>query len=186
MKNTIILILSLLVIGLGSYVIFDKVINKNDSSNENTSSSKTENSVSVVDAVNYKEGYLSVRLPKITGNTESINQINNKILNEVLPKTNTYSAAQEEVKGSINENSKIEYQYDIANNVLILQIYSSNISMPATNGGNFNTNYFYDILNDKELTLKEAADKIGYEIEYTEGPVLYGAFISDKKIIMSK
>ena len=38
MKNTIILILSLLVIGLGSYVIFDKVINKkvdNNSSAEN-------------------------------------------------------------------------------------------------------------------------------------------------------
>ena len=41
MKNTIILILSLLVIGLGSYVIFDKVINK---SADNGNSDKKENS----------------------------------------------------------------------------------------------------------------------------------------------
>lgn len=38
MKNTIILILSLLVIGLGSYVIFDKVIDKNNTNTTNNNS----------------------------------------------------------------------------------------------------------------------------------------------------
>ena len=53
MKNTIILILSLLVIGLGSYVIFDKVISKDKAENSvieattncNSSQQSTQNAV---------------------------------------------------------------------------------------------------------------------------------------------
>ena len=48
MKNTIIVILSLLVIGLSSYIIFDKVINKNDNKQEQQkldNSSETENTL---------------------------------------------------------------------------------------------------------------------------------------------
>ena len=43
MKNTIIIILSLLVIGLGSYFIFDKVINKEDSKTIENNSTATDN-----------------------------------------------------------------------------------------------------------------------------------------------
>lgn len=194
MKNTIILILSILVIGLGSYVIFDKVGNSNKTKQENNIVDKKDNndnipsnpsSISVSDAVNYKEGYfqlLNVKLPKIIGTSSTIEKINNSILNEIIPKTYFFDVCQEDVEGCIDSNSKVDYNYIIKNNVLAIEIYSSGIKAPATNSGNFTANYFYDISNDQQLSLKDAANKMDAEIEYVEGPVYDHMNISNNEI----
>ena len=60
--------------------------NNNNEENLNVPSAN----FTVEDAVNYTDAYyhlFKVRLPKVVGNTNTINELNYKILNEVLPMT---------------------------------------------------------------------------------------------------
>lgn len=154
----------------------ESINNKIKDTNKDIQSSKNEaDNISVADAVNYSDGYyqlFKVKLPKIVGNTKTIDELNAKILNEVLPKTYSDVAAHTEVKSAMDKGSMYDYKYIIKNNILIIYIYSSvpegGSVIPATGGGLESISYYYDITNDKILSIGEAAKALGLSLNGIE------------------
>ena len=133
---------------------------------ENVSSAN----ISVEDAINYTDNYyhlFKIKLPRIVGNTNTIKELNQKILNEVLPKTYTDIVMHAQVSESLDKGSTCEYKYIIKNNILVLYIYTSipegGTGIPASGDG-INSSYFYDIEHDKILTQSEAANKLSLSL----------------------
>ena len=167
---------------LGGYIIYDKIMTKPENNvvehnnsnetakeNQNSQTPVSSNTISVLDAVNYTDSYyklFKVKLPKIVGtNSQIISKLNDTILNEVLPRTYGHAVCHA-VMGNdcMNKGSTVDYNYIIKNNIVAIYIYSSvpdgAKAMPASGGGLFHYNYFYDITNDKTLSLGEAAEKM--------------------------
>lgn len=132
--------------------------------------------VSVVDALNYSDGYyklFKVKLPRIVGNTDTIEKLNLKILNEVLPLTyadvasHAMTADTENI--SMDKGSIYDYTYVIKNNILIIYIYSTvpegGSTIPATEAGLNRNTYYYDIINDEILTIGDVASKLKLSLD---------------------
>lgn len=181
-----IIILLIVALGVTYYLGFIKnkqgeVVLKNEktiSKSEKTESisndvdvSKT-NTISIIDAVNYTEGYYNlfkVKLPKIVGNTDTIVELNQKILNEVLPKTYEDVIAHAEIPESYNKGTTVEYKYIIKNDVLVLYIYSvipKDSVIPGRSGNpGIGVSYYYDVAKDKIITISEAANKLSLSLD---------------------
>ncbi len=156
---------------------------KQDSNNEISENSNAENinkvdvnissiNLSVEDAVNYTDAYyhiFKVRLPKVVGNTNTIKELNQKILNEVLPITYCDVASHTILSESLDKGSIYDYKYIIKDDILVINIYSSvpegGSLIPTSGGGLYSFSYFYDIANDKILTLSELASKLALSLE---------------------
>ncbi len=137
-----------------------------------TSTVKLTNSISIVDGVDYTDGYYKmfrVKLPKIVGNTKTINELNERILSEVLPRTYEPVAAHAIIEESLDKGIVYDYQYVIKNNVLVVYIYSSipegGSPMPSTGGGEYQFSYYYDIANDEILSLSDAVSKLSLSLD---------------------
>lgn len=159
-------IFTILTILLGGYIVYDKVITKPN----NNAESKSDDSISVSDAVNYTDTYYNlfkVKLPKIEGiNSKTVTEINEKILNDVLPRTYAHVICHAEGEDNcMDKGSTVNYSYAVKNNIVAIYVYSSvpngANAMSASGDGLFYYNYFYDISNDKVLNLGEAAEKMG-------------------------
>ena len=184
-NKTIVGILVLFVIStllLGGYIIYDKIITKPENNsveqnnsngiekgNQNSQTQVSNDTISVLDAVNYTDDYyklFKVKLPKIVGaNSQVLSKLNDTILNEVLPRTYGHAVCHAEMEDDcMNKGSTVDYSYIVKNNVVAIYIYSSvpdgANAMPASGNGLFYYNYFYDITNDKSLSLGEAAERM--------------------------
>ena len=142
---------------------------KDDKSNsDNSTNNIEERNIEVITAVNYVDEYYKkfyIKLPKITGNSETIVKLNNKILNEILPKTYSNPICHAEMEdGCMDKGSSVDYKYLIKDNIVIIYIYSyvptGGKLAPQSGNGLLNYNYFYDITNDKMLSLAEATDRL--------------------------
>ncbi len=172
----------ILTLAFGGYIVYNKVIAKPNSivaeqnnntenrDNQNEIKTDTSDSISILDAVNYTDSYYNlfkVKLPKITGvDSKTITELNETILNEVLPRTYAHAICHAEAEDDcMNKGSTVNYSYAIKNNIVAIYIYSSvpngANAMPASGDGLFYYNYFYDILNDKTLNLGDATEKMG-------------------------
>lgn len=159
-------------------------VKTNNSNNVAKSNNSETNDISVVDAVDYSDGYyqlFKIKLPKIIGNTETIDELNKKILNEVLPLTYADVACHAVTEDNLekygeptamDKGSIYDYKYIIKNNILVICIYSSvpegGSVIPATNGGLEYISYYYDIANDKILSMGEAARLLELNIKGLE------------------
>ncbi len=192
-STVIIIVLLAVIAGLCFYIACDKGLIFNDNNNneqidnnDNVNNETNDNTandgeignntnISVTDAVNYIDDYykeFKVKLPKIVGNSKNIDELNTKILNEVLPRTYSHPACRAQTNESsftcMDKGSTIDYLYLTKNNVLVLYIYSKvpegGTAMPASGGGLFKYTYFYDIENEKTLTMTEAAIKLNVDL----------------------
>jgi len=138
--------------------------------NEQTNNTAT---ITVEDAVNYVDGYyrlFKVKLPKVVGNTDTIEKLNLKILNEVLPFTYADVVCHAETdKTAMDKGSIYDYKYSIDNNILVIYVFSTvpegGSVIPATGGGLNYFSYHYDIINDKILSVGETAEILKLELE---------------------
>ena len=183
-KNVVIIILAILVLSLSGYVVYDKVINnsnpkvKDDESlTDNKESNKREsyeyvgNSFSGIIVDGWPEGeqrepgepeefVKKADIPKILIETEVTNKINEKIYND-------YSNAIKIIKGETTgrySSIKVTYDYTIVKDILFILVTES-FGGPRSGGETIHTGYYYDIANDKELTLEEVCTKINLSIE---------------------
>ena len=100
---------------------------------------------------------MDINVPKLTGNTKVTESINGKIQNNIY---------DNEIK-SLNSKVRsytVNYNYIIKNDIVLLDLVAST-SIFEGSGYTDRYNYFYDIKNDKELTLLEAMKKIGLSEE---------------------
>lgn len=90
-------------------------------------------------------GSICIKTPYINGETENIKKLNKKILEDLLSNSHSFVAVYPE--------SKINFNYTTITkeNVVIIQVYSDNY---------YRNLYYYDIKNDKELTLGQTAEKL--------------------------
>ena len=190
-KNNIIVtvLLVIIIIGLIGFILYDKVLKKdvninNTTSNveENNNKEEIQKEISIVDAVNYSYNFgnvdsnpkINVRLPKIEGDTKTVEELNKKILNEILPKTNMYTEEYYTIKGDTDSDkvyskgANVTYNYKIQNNVLVINIFDDVPEGSITAGLYIWCDYLYDIDNDRILSVKEAAQKLGLENDYNE------------------
>lgn len=190
-KNTgyivVIIILSLLVLGLGGFIVYDKVIsndepkitnndvkeNEEKDTNEvaDNKEIKIETAVDYVDD-HYKEFY--VKLPKVVGKGEKIDEFNKKILNEMLPKTISNPVCRAALNGEcMDKGATMNYKYLTKDNILIIYVYTEipedGMAAPQSGSGLYSGSFFYDIENDKILTADEIAKKFNLVIHDDEG-----------------
>jgi len=135
-------------------------------SNKSEASSLDKDAISVTDATSFTaDEVFKVTLPKINGNTKTIQTLNKQILNEALPRTYGYVTCRQNMQSCMNKGATIDYGYVIKNQVVALDVRSTipedGVPVPASGGGLFEYNYFYDITSDKLLKLGEAAQKMG-------------------------
>ena len=146
------------------------ILNNSQSAGK-TASDVSPTNITVEDAVNYTDGYyhlFKVRLPKVNGNTNIIKELNQKILDEVLPITYSDVASHAIISESLDKGSEYDYRYIIKDNILVIDVYSTipdgGSVVPASGGGLHEFSYYYDITNDKILTLSEASSKLSLSL----------------------
>ena len=174
----------------------EEIINNEETSNTTKSTEKIE----VVDAYVNVEGFgiykgKGIKIPKITGSSAVIKELNNKIMVSALKTTLNYKdsmmlqlASEDEVKKEITiEDSwassydcykgfNYSYKYYKKNDVLIINViydyeenhvvYNDAACWNATGkASNYDDYYFYDIKNDKILSFDEAAQKLNAKFD---------------------
>lgn len=143
---------------------------------------------------------LPVSAPQITSIKSGAKAINKKMLEKIILNaasiSSSYDLCQtEQNSDKQNENydcekSYIKYDYEIKNDIIAIDIETVHSYWPASGDGHFNDNYFYDIKNDKELSLKEALPLMGYtindlkQLNYTSFDQLVETECSDAKYII--
>ena len=146
-------------------------IRKLEGSAENDNTKQNWN-ISITDAVNFTDGYYNmfkIKLPKIVGNSKTIEELNTKILNEQFPKTYDCIIGKASVPEAYENGAITEYKHIIKNNVLVIYIYtgfpagSKVVGKSGTSGAN--GSYYYDIKNDKILSVGQAAKALEMKIE---------------------
>ena len=174
MKNTIIIILSILSIGLGSFIICDKFLFKTDTNKDITVEDNNENNSDTT--INYDELYESY-LNNLENNIENYNDTDNnliKINNEIYDYSYTVeiNKNKELILNYLSDNRKDKYNnYKISDNVVsMFVVKNGNAGMNSlyyinTNGEIYETNI--EDLDTKEL----ASKKLNYKniIYVTEG-----------------
>lgn len=125
------------------------------------------NDISVVDALNFSYQLFEFKLPKIVGNTTTIDELNKKMLDEMLPSAISEVAIHESMPEVLNKGARYNYEYIIKSNILVIYIYSSipegGTGLPKS--GAFMNSYYYDIAKDKILSLGEAAKVLGLKLD---------------------
>lgn len=202
---TIIVILSVLLVGSLGYITYDKLSDKQDNTNEvkndnkenkdnkdnkddktkddttkgdnKDSQTKDDKDNQVKTEVKVETSYtkkgtvkgpseseyenydveMDINVPKLTGNTKVTESINKKIQNNIYD--NEIKSLNSKVRGY-----SVNYNYIIKNDIVLLDLVAST-SIFEGSGYTDRYNYFYDIKNDKELTLLEAMKKIGLSEE---------------------
>lgn len=173
MKNVIITILAMLVLGLGGYLVYDKVIDKEEKSPIEEGNKEE---ITVVDAFSDSVTYpwpteqlgkeqgepdtitKKVKLPKIELETGTAKIINDKIYNKYKNEMSWFSDSY--VFGSDVNQVNVSYDYRIYKNVLFIFVDELNHNYRGS-GWNNHDIYYYDIESDKELTVDEICNRFG-------------------------
>lgn len=125
------------------------------------------NDITVVDALNFNYQLFEFKLPKIVGNTTTIDELNQKMLDEMLPSAISEVAMHESMSEVLNKGASYNYKYIIKSNILVIHIYSSipegGTGVPKS--GVFMNSYYYDIAKDKILSVGEAAKALGLKLD---------------------
>ena len=164
-KKLSLLIILLLI--LSGYVMYDlgSIIYRNVIKKDNI-----QEEVKVLDVAQYTDDYyrmFKVTLPMITSSKANAMKLNKKILDEVLPRTYgpvvAYALDEdlEEYERNASKGWITDYAYVIKNDVIAIYVKASvpegGKAIAASGDGLYQYNYFYDISNDKILTIGEAA-----------------------------
>lgn len=109
---------------------------------------------------------INVKIPMITSLKQGAVNLNKKIAGEVLKDTYNYIDGYNSNFISENETVDTTYKFEIKNDVIAIYVttigYRS--GFPGSGDGNCEYNYFYDIKNDKELSISQALPLMGYTI----------------------
>ena len=131
--TTLVIIFIILVLSLGGYLIYDKIINKEEKKNNVNNEVPENNQECVVDkVVSYVEENNGV--PYIT--LDNLDSVNEKIKEYYSSSNSTYS-----------------YEYSVKNNILF--IFLSKITPVAMDANVENEGIYIDLNNKKELTISE-------------------------------
>lgn len=155
---------------LGGYIFYDKVL-KNKS--ENPKNPETDKKDYVTDLINVKKEIkyngtclentsfitANVSLPKINIDKPNAKKLNNQIENEFKDIIDE-SKKDETNKAFINSS----YKSIVRDNIIYLDV-ERDLSIGCTSGGGFRKNYFYDIENDKILSMEEGFKEAGYSLD---------------------
>ena len=167
---TIIVILSVLLVGSLGYITYDKLSNKKDNTNEVKNDNKDNNTkeLTVSNAYNYHDykeaenpcgtmtsGSIDIILPKINSDKPNAKKLNEKILKDF----DEYIEISKKEKTNTFVN--IYYNYLIKDNYLYINVRGGGHTLCAS-GSVIRYNYYYDIKNDKILKSKEALTALGY------------------------
>lgn len=184
-KNVFIVISIIIILGMGGYLVYDKILGKEEvktkkeikekvaeptDTNENTTSD-----VYVVDGYHkvisgsFDETYepseeerklelmYYVKLPKLTINSNNAEHLNEKILNDFSP----MEKDKKTFKGV--GSTHIDYTYYIKDNIIFI-IITDEHSNNRGSGWTKYYGYYYDITNDEELSLEGVYKKLGFNI----------------------
>jgi len=106
-----------------------------------------------LDSGTSKEIEENVSLPKINIESATVENLNKAILNNYKKYTDLFSSDLIEVGAIVN------YNYKVYDNIIFIVIDSYYYEYPT---GKYSTNcYYYDITNDKELSLNDILDRFG-------------------------
>ena len=181
MKNVVITILVILVLGLGGYLVYDKVIDKGDTNiNDDTSQSINKDYVGVAfsdsltidwptDELGKETGdpdkvTKKVEIPKILIETDSTKIINDKIYNDYIYYIKMF---EDNYKFETFEKAQIiniTYDYKVKEDIIYIIIKTSLSNSRADSDVNHMV-YYYDIENDKVLTVDEICSKYNIDIK---------------------
>lgn len=142
---------------------------RNDSANNKTENTTTPTVVDGISFVYEYDNETKITVPTILGTTDTIKSINNKIHKEVLSRIISdlgYVYFDMDHEPSYCTPFKHEYKTLTKNDIIVIYAYSYDSNgkacgFPASGGGMYSYNYFYDIKNDKELNISEAAKALG-------------------------
>ena len=117
----------------------------------------------------------NIKLPFVFGNTKGIRNFNHRISGNILTRINDGVGWFESVTpddGYVCEGlNPLNYTYNsvIKNGIIVIEIYSevNDCGIPSSGSGEWIENYFFDINNDKELTIGEAVKLLGLKDEKT-------------------
>ena len=159
---TTVLVVILLIISMGSlaYIIYDKVVTKDnnqkpDNTGNNTTVVNKEVKVETATEYEYKnnDAVFKVKLPKIVNGGEASQILNKKILDEILKHVPSDVLCNETMSPCFNKGLTTTYEYLVKNDVVALYIYTvlpeGGKGAPASGNGLYNDIYFYNIKTDK-------------------------------------
>lgn len=197
----IIILLLLLVIGLAGFIVYDKVIKKDEPPKQEETNNveepiKTTEKVEVANAYHSTDEYFTV--PKLTGNSENISNINKKIENDVI--TSVKNAKEEIIDAIDNTETKnklkqfeikdldsayklikflqedfpyggvgtVGYKSYFKNNTIAIWLDDLVFCNASCPTQGGEFWYFFDIENDKEIYYREAAKRFNATIDGKE------------------
>ena len=182
-------ILLLLVIGLAGFIAYDKYFKEQEpvkQDNNQTDKVKVEEYIATIDNNTMTGDNSVIRLPRIVGNTKTINQLNKKIQSSLI---NSYIFEVDELINYIDEKTSddfttkevlvdeldniiscfrdvsVTYETYEKNGILVISLVENRCTGASGPFDNTDKFYFYDIANDKELDYIEAAEKFGAKID---------------------
>ena len=112
--------------------------------------------------------YANIKVPKITGDTNNINSLNKRILEDLYKPLLSYNKEYEYDHWNLEDEDNLgvfytgTYKYVIKNNVVIIVAKVKVASWNASGNGVNTYIYTYDANTDKEVSLSEALIKMGY------------------------
>jgi len=188
-KNIIIVLLIIIILGLGGYLVFDKVMDNKEETpieegNNQIKEDNKESGVIVNDLINGKviqtfsssDGmnieleaneipYVEVILPYININSSAAKEINNKIETKF---SNEINIIKNNVTTQVSNKgpyyTSINYSYTVRNNVLFIYVEKLTNSYRAS-GYSEGVAYYYDLENNKILSTEETLKKLGKTVE---------------------
>lgn len=174
LAGVVIAVLLIVTLALSGFIVYDKFIKEdevvlNDNVNNGNNNPVVEEKIDVVDGVSYSDSYydgkIKVTIPKFTGSSSNLEKLNKQMAEDILK--DAYGGAVA-LAGDFGDYGKdgftTDYEYVEKNN--IIAIYATTRAnggkYPGSGDGVKRYNYFYDIKNDKVLTLVEALLLLGY------------------------
>ena len=106
---------------------------------------------------------INITLPIIFGNTKGIRKFNSQVSGRILTRISDDLSWIEvdEGKSSCKASNPYNYKYNAVtkNDIIVMNIYSvvNDCAIPRSGDGSWFESYYFDIKNDKELTVGEAA-----------------------------
>ena len=188
-SNALVAILLLLVIGLAGFIAYDKYFKEQEpvkQDNNQTDKVKVEEYIATIDNNTMTGANSVIRLPRIVGNTKTINQLNKKIQSSLIDsyifevdelinfldeKTSDDFTTKEVLVDEIDNiiscfrNVSVTYETYEKNGILVISLVENRCTGASGPFDNTDKFYFYDIANDKELDYIEAAEKFGAKID---------------------
>lgn len=186
-KNIFIIMLIIVILGLSSYLIYDKkFVPKNDDIKENGTqvvpeiidamSNKTYYTVNgnkvTLPCDNSKEVYISVTLPKIDSNLPGAIALNEKIMESM--KNNVELANKKEFSDVLPKNyiiTDITYNTILKDRIIYILV-NQNIQNCGSFGGKTINSFMYDYNSDKEYKTEDVMNKYNISLKSLKNEIV--------------